>query len=155
MRAALLLPLLCPALVGCFQAQAVEGGIAKALPTSTRSPGAGTGDGSPAQAHTSAQDLTPEELVDALKQKGVDVALRPAPGYNRNGAVASLLILGGSNASEPPSVRAYLCVDEDIARELVGLMGGNAFASGRFAIGPFGRTPDDQALARQIRKALD
>ena len=91
----------------------------------------------------------------ALKQKGVDVALRPAPGYDRNGAVASLLVRGGSNVSEPPSVRVYLCADEGVARELVGWMGGDAFASGRFAIGPFGRTPDDQALARQIRKALD
>ena len=155
MRAAFLLPLLCTALVGCLRTQAVEGEIAKVLPTSAPSPGAGTGDVSQHQARSSASDVTPEELVDALKQKGVDVALRHTPGYDRNGAVASLLILRESNVSEPPSVRAYLCADEEVARELVGLMGGDAFSSGRFAIGPFSRTPDDQALARQIRRALD
>ena len=155
MRAALLLPVLCAAPIGCVRTQAVEGEIAKALPAHAGSPGAGTGDGSQHQARTSASDVTPEELVAALKQKGVDVALRRAPGYDRNGAVASLLIRRGSNVSEPPSVRAYLCADEGIAGELVGLMGGDAFASGRFAIGPSSRTPDDQALARQIRQALD
>ncbi len=155
MRPAVLLPVLCAALVGCAGTQAVEGGIAKALPAHAGSPGAGTGNGSPHQARTSAPDATPEELADALKQKGVDVAVRRAPGYDRNGAVASLLTLRVSNVSEPPSVRVYSCADEVVARELVGLMGGDAFASGRFAIGPSSRSPDDQALARQIRRALD
>lgn len=155
MRAAVLLPLLCTALAGCFRTQAVEGEGAKALPTGTRSSGGGTGGVPQQQARTSAPDVTPEELAETLKQKGVDVAFRPAPGRDRNGAIASLLILRESSASEPPSVLAYLCADEEVARELVGLMGGDAFSFGRFAIGPSNRTPDDQALARQIRKALD
>jgi len=155
MRAVILLPLMCPALVGCFRTQGVEGEITKALPAGNRPPTAGSGDASQHPARTSASDATPEELVDALKRTGVSVDLRPAPGYDRNGAVASLLILRESSASKPPSVLAYLCADEGVARELVGLMGGDAFSSGRFAIGPSSQTPDDQALARKIRKALD
>lgn len=153
MRTTVLL-VMCSALVGCSRAQIVESDITKAFPAG-RVPGTGTGDGTQPQARTSAPDVTAEELVEALKQKGVDVDLRPVPGHDRHGAVAALLILNEPSASEPPRVLAYLCADEGIARELVGWMGGDAFVSGRFAIGPPVLTPDNRALSRKIRAALD
>ncbi len=155
MRTAVLLLLVCTVLVGCFRPQTVESEINKALPTGGRLPGMNTGDGPQHQALTSTSDVTPEELVEILKQKGVDVGLSPVPGSDRYGAVASLLIVREPNVSEPARVLVYFCANEAIASELVGLMGDDAFTSGRFAIGPSIRNPDNQALARKIRKALD
>jgi len=146
--------LMVPALfVGCARPQAIENDVAKTNLTGAWAPSAGTGTGSP-QALTSQPDATPQDLTDALKQKGVDVDLSPVPGRDRNGASASVLTQR-STGGAPARVLAYLCANEDVARELVGVMGDGAFASGRFAIGPYARTPDDQALAQKVRKALD
>jgi hypothetical protein len=146
---------LAPALlVGCVRPQAIESDVAKTNLTGVWAPTTGAGNGQAPQALTSQPNVTPQELADALKQKGVDVDPSPVPGLDRNWAVASVLTLRPAGG-EPARVLAYLCADENIARELVGLMGAGAFASGRFAIGPYLRTPGDQALAQTVRKALD
>jgi hypothetical protein len=155
MRSAALFILLVPALLsGCVRQQAFESDIAKTNLTGVWGSASGAGNGSQQPALTSQPNVTPQDVTDALKQKGVDVEASPVPGLDRNGAVASVLTLRPASG-EPVRVLAYLCASEDVARELVGLMGDGAFASGRFAIGPYSRTPDDRALAQKLRKALD
>jgi hypothetical protein len=142
-------------LVGCARPQTFENDVAKSNLTGVRVTTPGTGTGSAKQSITSQPNVTPQEFVDALKQKGVDVNLSPVPARDRNGAVASVLTLRASGAGEPARVLAYLCTDENVARELIGLMGAGAFVSGRFAIGPYLPTTDDRALAQKVRTAIN
>jgi hypothetical protein len=155
MRSTILLLLALALVAGCVRSQTVESDLAKTNLTGGRAPGTNTATAPSSQSLTSRQGTTAQDLVDALNPKGVDVDLRPVPALDRHGALASVLTLRPPGAGEPPQVLVYLCENEDLAGEQVRLLGGSAFASGRFAIAPYQRTPGDLALAQKIRKALE
>ena len=154
MRSTVLFLLAVALLVGCFRSSGIENSVAKTNWNGLQ-PDLNAGDNSSQPSVTSKADATPQDLVDALKKKDIEVDLSPALSRDRSGAVASVLTLQSAGANQPPRVLMYLCVNEDMARELVGVMGDGAFASGRFAIGPYLRTSADQALAQKIQKAID
>lgn len=92
---------------------------------------------------------THKELADYLRQKGIEVEIRPIPDIGGPGRPVSVFEQG----ADGPRVRVFLCADAQAAREEAGSWGSRAFAWGRFAVCSGGGAAND-ALLDRVRKAL-